>query len=516
MPTDLVIINATVRTLNPAQPKAQAIAITQDRIVKVGTNTEISSLIDETTKVLNFEGKTVLPGLIDTHIHVADFGRCLIWLDLSPAKSIGELQNLLKEKANQTIADKWIIGRAWNEMVFKEKRMPTIQDLDAAAPDNPVILYHEAAMICAVNSKALQTAHITNHTPDPKGGVINKDPKTGQLTGILRDAATNLIWQAVPEPTAAELLEMTAAACQKISQAGITSVHWLVLSEVELSIIQNLHLMGRLPFRVNVVVPIELLEKTVRLKIIGDPVLRFGGVTLSVDGYLDSKKAALFEPYSDEPTNRGKLFFTKKELTESVKKVLAARVQPIILAMGDKAVSITLDVIGEIPKSDIRFRIEQAAVLNKSLVTRLSGHGVVVSIQPKVVTSEFSAWSATKHLGLKRARWLHPLKTLLNEGVKIAAGSDCPMEPLNPLLGIKDLMLREAFPEQRLTVEEALRMYTLDAAYSSGEETMKGSIEEGKLADLTVLSADPMVVAPEKVADIPVEMIVINGKIVVF
>jgi len=516
LPADLVIINATVRTLNPAQPKTQAIAITKNRIAKVGTNSEISRLIDETTKVLNFEGKTVVPGLIDTHIHVADFGRCLMWLDLGPAKSISEMQNLLKEKAGQTIAGKWIVGRGWNQAALKEKRMPTIQELDAAAPDNPVILYHEVAMICAVNSKALQRAGVTNLTPEPKGGVISKDPKTGELTGILRDAATSLLWQFVPEPTVVELLELTALACQKISLAGITSVHWLVLSEVELSIIQNLYLMGRLPFRVNVVVPIALLEKTVRLKIGDDSVLRFGGVTLSVDGYLDSKKAALFEPYSDEPTNNGELFFTQKEFIASIKKVLVSGVQPIILAMGDKAISITLDAIETIPKSNVRFRIEQAAVLNESLVKRLSEQGVVVSIQPKVVTSEFSVWSATTHLGLERARWLHPLKSLLNEGVKIAAGSDCPMEPLNPLLGIHDLMLREAFPEQRLTAEEALRMYTLDAAYSSGEETVKGSIEEGKLADLTILSADPMVVAPEKIADIAVEMIVVNGKIVVF
>jgi predicted amidohydrolase YtcJ len=186
------------------------------------------------------------------------------------------------------------------------------------------------------------------------------------------------------------------------------------------------------------------------------------------------------------------------------------------MAMGDKAISITLDVIEEMPKCAVRFRIEQAAVLNESLVARLSKQGVVVSIQPKVISSEFSVWSATKHLGLERARWLHPLKTLLNEGVRVAAGSDCPMEPLNPMLGIQDLILRKAFHEQRLTAEEALRMYTLDAAYSSGEETVKGSIEEGKLADLTILSADLIVAESEKIADIKVEMIVINGKLVIF
>ena len=251
----LAFLNANVKTMNPKHPAAQAIAITKNKITKIGTNRQIQDSIGKSTKIIDLEGKTVLPGLIDTHIHVADYGRCLMWLDLSSAESIPELQRLLGEKAKQTAAGKWIIGRGWNDKRLKERRLLNARDLDAAAPDNPVILYHEAAMICVVNTKALKAAGVTGQTAVPSGGAIDKNPKTGKLTGIFRDSATNLIWQAVPEPTEEELLEATAFACRKILDAGLTSIHWLVLSEVELSIIEELHAQGRLPFRVNVVVP---------------------------------------------------------------------------------------------------------------------------------------------------------------------------------------------------------------------------------------------------------------------
>ena len=199
MSADLAFINANVRTMNPRQPVAQAVAIRKNKIVKVGTNQEINQLIGKGTKVISLDGKTVVPGLIDTHIHVADFGRCLLWLDLTSAESIKELQSLLKERAKQTPAGKWIIGRGWNHNRFKDKRLPNLSDLNVAAPDNPVILYHESAMICAVNSKALSSAGVTRQTDVPSGGTIDKNPQTGELTGILRDSATNIVWQVVPE-----------------------------------------------------------------------------------------------------------------------------------------------------------------------------------------------------------------------------------------------------------------------------------------------------------------------------
>ncbi len=509
----LAIINANIKTMKKNQPTAQAVAIENNRLIKVGSNEQIQELIGENTQVLDLSDKTVVPGLIDTHIHVADYGRCLMWLDLTPAKSIAELQELVKEKAKQTLTGKWIIGQGWNETRFKEQKMPTSADLDEAAPENPVILYREAAMVCAVNTKALQLAGVTEQTAVPEGGVADKNPKTGKLSGIFRDNATSLIWQVVPEPTQEELLYATATACQKIYQAGITSIDWLVISEGELSIIEKLYERGMLLFRVNVVVPEALLEKTVCIKSKDPEVLRVGGAFIVADGYLDSKEAALLKPYSDDPTNCGKMLLTEEELAASVKRALAFGVQPVIHAMGDRAVDATLKAI-EQTQGSVRFRIEQAAILNRPLIDRLKKQNLTVSIQPKVISTEFTVWSANQRLG-NRARLLHPIKTLLDEGIRVAAGSDCPMEPLSPLLGMQELVTRQSYPEQRLSADEALRLYTLDAAYCSGEEAIKGSIEEGKLADLVVLSSDPAADVPEKIKDIAVDFVVLNGRVLI-
>jgi predicted amidohydrolase YtcJ len=515
---NLVLLNANIRTMNLCQPVAQAVAMAKNKIVKVGSNQEISPLIGKGTKVVNLEGKTVVPGLIDTHIHVTDFGRCLIWLDLTGAQSIAELQNIVKEKAKQTPLGKWIIGRGWNHNRFIEKRLLNLGDLDEVAPDNPVILYHEAAMWCAINSKALDLAGLTKQTAIHSGGSIDKNPHTGEFTGILRDAAINLVWQVIPEPTIDELSEATAIACQEIVKAGLTSVHWIVLSENELAIIQQLHAEGRLPFRVNVIVPEEFIKQIIDLRSTDSLLLHFGGIVIYADGYLDSKTAALIEPYSDDQNNRGKLLYPEPSLTSSVAGVLAAGFQPIIHAMGDKAVDTALNVIEQASKHHLdkstRFRIEQAANLNEDFVERLKNQQVAVSVQPRVIATEFAVWSATEHLGVERAKWLHPLKTLIKAGVKVAGGSDCPMEPLSPLLGIQEAVSRQVFSEQQLTVEEALRMYTADAAYSSNEDKIKGSIEVGKLADLTVLLNDPVTFQTDKIKEISIEMTIIDGKVV--
>jgi predicted amidohydrolase YtcJ len=346
----------------------------------------------------------------------------------------------------------------------------------------------------------------------PPGGSIDKNSQ-GELTGVLRDAAASLIWQAVPEPTVEDLTSATQLALQKILEAGLTSIHWLVLSPVELDIIQTLHHQNKLPLRVNVVVPENLIEKAQKLQTSDPTMLRFGGVTINVDGYLDSKEAALIKPYSDDPLNTGKLLCAGEALAASVRRVLEAGVQPIIVAMGDRAIDEALRVIEQTSLVDVRFRIEQAAVLNEDLVERLKKQRVVVSIQPKMISTEFTVWSAQQRLG-ERARWLHPLKSLVDAGVKVVGGSDCPMEPLNPFLGMQEAVFREAYPEQRLSVVDALRMYTLDAAYSTGEECVKGSIEEGKLADFTVLASNPEIVAPAKIKDIRVDTVIVAGKII--
>jgi predicted amidohydrolase YtcJ len=518
---DLVLMGGNVLTMNPSQSCAEAIAIKDDRIVKVGTNEAISRWIGKNTKVISLNGKTLVPGFIDTHIHVLDFGRFLTWVDLRDVKSIKEMQSSLKAYVQKAPKGKWIIGHGWDQNCFAEKRLPTRFDLDVVSPANPVIFYHQSGQVCVVDSKALELAGVTKKTSAPLGGTIDKDEETGELTGVLRDKATDLVWKIIPEPNEKEHVEAAGLACEKIVEAGVTSVHWMVLSSIEISIIQRLCRENKLPLRVYVIIPMNLFDNVTGLGLregLEDDMMRVGGVQISADGYLAARTAALLQPYSDDPATSGTLLCTQEEMNTAAAKILKAGLQLVIHAMGDKAIDAALTTIEhaaiEAPTRDLRVRIEQAAVLNEGLLQRMKKQKIVVSVQPRVVASEFSVWSATDHLGPKRARWLYPVKTLLKEGIRVIGGSDCPMEPLSPLLGVQTAVTRDLFLEEPVTVDEALRMYTVDAAYSSSEERIKGSIETGKLADLTVLSHDPRIVPPNEIQNITVEMTIVGGTIV--
>jgi predicted amidohydrolase YtcJ len=518
MSADLALIGGKILTMNPSQLCAEAVAVRQGRIVKVGTSEEITQLIGKRTRVIRLNGKTVVPGFIDTHIHVADFGRFLTWIDLHDVKSIKEMQSRIEERVRGTPAGKWIIGRGWDQDCFAEKRLPTFCDLDAASSDNPVILYHQTGQLCVVNSRALELAGVTKQARAPAGGIIDKDAETGEPTGVLRDAAANLVWNMVPEPIEEELVEAADLACEKIVEAGVTSVHWMVLSSVEISIIRRLRRENKLPLRVYVVIPVNLFDTVNGLSRLGDDMVRFGGVEIFADGYLAARTAALLQPYSDCPDSSGRLLYTQEEMNALAVKIRRVNLQLIIHAMGDKAVDAALTTIEEASKEtlgkDFRSRIEQAAVLNEGLIERMKKQKIIVSVQPRVIDSEFSVWSAVNHLGAERARWLFPLKTLFEAGIRVIGGSDCPMEPLSPLLGVQAAVMREFFPEERVTVDEALRLYMIDAAYASFEENVKGSVGEGKLADLAVLSRDPHEVPLNEIGQINVEMAIVGGRIV--
>jgi hypothetical protein len=503
--------------MNRSQPYAEAVAIEKGRIVKVGTSEDITPLLGKSTKIINLSGKTVVPGFIDTHIHVLDFGKTLAWLDLRNVKSIEEMQNSLRERVQKTPKGKWVIGRGWDQTRFKQKRLPKLSDLDSVSPENPVILYHQSALICVANSKALELAGVTKQTNVPLGGAIDKDLDTGELTGILRDAATDLVWKVIPEPDEDELLEDAALACEKIAEAGVTSVHWMVLSAAEIPIAQKLLAQKRLPIRVNLIIPACLLDTVADFSSKDNLNLRVGGAVIAADGYLAAKTAALSQPYSDDSSS-GKTLCTQEEMNASATRILKASLQLVIHAMGDKAVETALTAIEKASRGlhakDTRPRLEQAAVLSEELIERMKKQKAIVSVQPLVIKSEFSVWHAEEHLGAERARWLYPLKTLLKKGVRVVGGSDCPMEPLNPLIGIQAAVTREFYPEERITVDEALRMYTVDAAFSTSQENIKGTIEEGKLADLTVLSRDARTVPPDKIDDVTVEITIVGGKVI--
>jgi predicted amidohydrolase YtcJ len=242
------------------------------------------------------------------------------------------------------------------------------------------------------------------------------------------------------------------------------------------------------------------------------------GIKVFVDGSLAARTAALNEPYIDDQATMGQLLYSKEELDTLVVKAHKANFRLVMHAMGDRAINMALNAIEkalrEVPRKDHRYRLEHASVLNNELIRRIKKLGIIVSVQPKCVISEFTMWSAVERLGSERARLLYPLKTLINEGIRIIGGSDCPMEPLSPMQGIQAAVTREYYPEEQITVDEALQMYTVNPAYSAFEDSTKGSIEEGKLADITILSANPRTVPANEIGDIKVEMTVVGGKIV--
>jgi len=515
---DLVLLNGNIITLNPKQPHAQAIAIKHDKILEVSTNKEIKPWTNKNTKIIDLKGKTVTPGFIDTHAHMTEFGRALTTINLRGVNSIKEIQEKLKEQAQKTPKGRWIFGHGWDQERFQEKRYPTKQDLDRVSPDNPVTLKRVCGHVCVANTKALEIAGVTKETKSPPGGEIDKNPQTGEPTGILRENAMDLIQRVIPKPTEQELMEACVLACRKAVEAGLTSVHWIIDSPTEISVIQKLRAQDKLPLRVYVLIPVEFLDDLIKLGLhtgFGDSMVKIGCIKILADGSLGARTAALNKPYSDLAETKGMMLYTREELSRLVIKAHKAEFQLAIHAIGDHTVEIVLnaleEVLSKVPRKNHRHRIEHASVLNEKTIRQMKKLDLIASVQPHFIVSDF--W-VTERVGPERARWVYPFETLVKEGVVVAGGSDCPVEPINPLLGIQAAVVREMFPEEGISVDEALRVYTINGAYASFEDDVKGSIEVGKLADLVILSENPLSVELDKIGTIEVKMTVVGGKIV--
>ncbi len=489
-----------------------------ERILRVGKNADVRPFIGEKTKVLNLGGRTVVPGMIDTHIHFVDYGLSLGRISLRGVRSIAEIQAKVASKARETPPRKWILGRGWDQERLKEKRYPNRHDLDEASQENPVVLNRVCGHVCVTNSLGLQLAGITKETPDPHGGQIDKDPRTAEPTGVLRDEAMSLIWQHVPPPTKPELVAAIEAASRSAISAGLTTVHALLKDSAYVEALQEAHATGKLGIRVYMGIPIDLLDNLIGLGIktgFGDDWLKIGCIKMLLDGSLGGRTAALKEPYADDPSNKGLLLYREEELRPLVSKVHDSGYQLAIHAIGDHAIDLALDAIEEAQnktsRKDHRHRIEHASIINPEQIERMSRMEVIASVQPAFVTSDF--WAADR-VGKKRETWVYPLKTLFKK-VVASAGSDCPVEHLDPMEGVWAAVTRGGFlPTERLGVDQVLYMYTMNGAYASFDEEEKGSISEGKLADMVVLSRDPFTVAPDELRSIKVEKVIIGGRVI--
>jgi len=506
--------------------KDSTVIIAGSKIVKVGPAAEID--IPDDAEVIDAKGNTVIPGFIDAHTHFILMGvRSLTTLDLSNTKSIAEVVEQVRARLTDLPEGTWLIGHGWDESGWPEKRYPNKKDLDPISPDNPVVLTPYYGHMVSVNTNALKLAEIDGETPDPPGGEIDRDPDTDEPTGILRDQAITLIDAVKPPTTKEESLKGLQKACEIALSWGCTSIHELGVDAIGLSTYQKARDEGLLNVRAYVMPTaradermIDALE-TIGLRTgFGDEFLRIGSVKIYIDGSMGARTAVFSEPYVDDPKTTGLFAITPEELHRRVSKAHRAGLQVAIHSIGDRAIDESLKAIEaaleEHPREDHRHRIEHCEVLRKDQIPRIRALGVVPSMQPNFA----GEWGQPggmyeQRLGPQRLRLTNPYRSLLDEEIRVAFGSDCgycPPWPFNPLYGLW-AAVNNPIHESRITLEEAVRCYTLDAAHASFEEDIKGSIEPEKLADIAILSEDLNSIPPEDIKDVRVDLTMIDGKV---
>lgn len=529
---DLVVTGGRIVTLCETSPRAEALAVKGGRIAALGASREIRKWIGPQTQVLDVGGKLVTPGLIDSHVHLLGLGRAKQQLDLTGTTSQREIVRLVRRRAEELPPNRWVIGRGWDQNDWDGSKFPTHRSLTEAAPDRPVLLVRIDGHAAWVNRKALELVRIDRHTLDPPGGRILRD-ENGEATGVLIDAAADLVWGKIPPATEVQRIEALKLATSECVEMGLTSVHEAGADRQAVALFERAAHEGQLPVRVYLMLagsdrPLldEAFADGPRIGLADDH-LTIRAVKLFADGALGSRGAALLEPYADEPTNRGLLLSSEDEIADVSRRALAAGYQVCTHAIGDRGNRIVLDAyqraFGEHPQvNDPRFRVEHAQILDATDVPRFAQLGLIASMQATHCTSDMPWVSA--RIGPARAEeGAYLWQTLLAGGARIANGSDAPVESLNPLWGIYAAITRQDhagrpsggwYPKQRMTRMQALRSFTLDAAYASFEEDLKGSLEVGKLADFVVWSDDLLSIEPRAILTTRAEWTVVGGRVV--
>ena len=529
---DLVLRGGKIVTMNPKQPQAEAIAIVGRRIARVGSDREIEEMIGPHTRVIELRGRLVVPGFIESHGHLLGLGQSRLILDLRGTRSAEEVAERVARKVREAKPGEWILGRGWDQNEWPRKDFPTHEVLDRVAPQHPVYLTRVDGHAAWVNRRALELAGITQEPADPPGGRLIRDAE-GRPTGVLIDRAMNLVARLIPPRNREENKRALLLAIEECLRSGITSFHDAGASREAIELYKELLREGALRLRLYVMISgrdeallREYLERGPEIGL-GEHHLTIRAIKLVADGALGSRGAALLEPYADEPTQSGLLILSEEEIYQIARRALAAGFQVNTHAIGDRANRIVLNAyeraFREFPNvRDPRFRIEHAQILDEADIPRFARLGVIASMQAIHATSDMP-WVPAR-LGEARTReGAYVWRKLLQSGARIANGSDAPVEPLNPLLGFYAAITRQDergnppggwFPDQRMTREEALRSFTLDAAYAAFEEHLRGSLEPGKLADLVVLSKDIMTIPPAEILRTEVDLTLVDGRIV--
>ncbi len=521
----LVIKNSKIWTSNSEYPWAEALAINKDKIIAVGTNEEISNLIDQDTHVFDGDGKFVAPGFIDSHVHFLTGGFHLASVQLRDAQTPGEFIQRIKDFAETIEPGTWITGGDWDHSNWGGE-MPTCEWIDSVTQKNPVWVNRLDGHMSLANSLAMKSANVTKDIQDIKGGTIVRG--TDEFpTGIFKDNAMTIIDEVVTEPSDQMKERALEAAMKYVAQQGVTSVHHMGTWD-DLAVFERAKKNGKLKTRISAAVPLsswEKLEAKIEDEGAGDFWLRIGGLKGFADGSLGSHTAAFFETFTDAPGNTGLLVNYEDDLLQWINDGDKAGLQVIVHAIGDRANNIILNlyeqVIRENGERDRRFRIEHAQHLSPTDIPRFQELNVIASMQPYHAIDD-GRW-AESVIGSERIKTTYAFRTLLDTGAKLSFGSDWYVAPPTPLEGIYAAVTRRTLddknpdgwvPEQKITVEEALRAYTIDAAFASFEEDHKGSLEPGKLADFVILDRDITQIPPEEIRNVKVLKTIVGGEVV--
>ena len=523
---DTIIYNANIITMNDALPRASALAIKFGRVVAIGSDDDIRHLATADTKSLNLNGKTIIPGLTDAHLHTEWLSRALQAVDLFEVPSKEEALRRVGEAAKTAGVGQWITGRGWTQDLWGGE-FPTASDLDAVAPNHPAVFNAKSGHAAWANSAALALAGVTASTPDPAGGEIVHDAE-GNPTGILLETAMELVRGSVPDPDANMLADYMHHAHQLMLASGITMVH----DFDNPSVVRALGILrerGDLHVRTLKQINQSFLDAALEIGIrsgFGDDWIRFGGLKLFADGALGPRTALMVDPYAGQPDNTGIAIVEKAQMMELIGKASANGLSSTVHAIGDLAVRHVLDALeatrnteaqNNVSRDQLRHRIEHVQIMHPDDVNRLAELDIIASMQPIHATSDWEV--ATRYWGEERCELAYNARTQIDRGVEIAFGSDAPVEPFEPFKGIHAAVARTRngqpeggwYPELKLTLDEALHGFTRGAAYAAYMDTHYGQLAQGYLADLVVLDKDPYTVEPEELLDIGIEATMVEG-----
>ena len=501
MRADLILKNGRFFTLWPECPWTSAVAIKDGRILALGDDA-----LGFDGPVTDLHGRVAVPGFTDSHIHLIYYGHSkLRWADLGGCRSIGEIQDRLRKHAKQKPSE-WILGIGFDHEILAERRFPTRRDLDEVSRDRPIFVVRLCGHATVANSKAIELAG------------SEKLPASGLESGLFTENDPGPIWLKIPDTSFDETVEAILFAANRARATGITCVHCLINDMDALKAIRHLHESGKLPIRFYVQVSYDMFT---RLKDegsksgMGDDMMRIGSAKIFTDGSMGARTAAMNEDFADDPGNRGILLHTDEELAEMVRNVHLAGWQAAIHAIGDRAVEQSVDAIEaalrETGESNLtcRHRIEHASILSEGLIERMARLKILAAVQPQFIITDF--WTINR-VGPERYRWAYPFKTMMEKGIPMSLGSDCPVERLDAFELIYRAVTRdEHSPNERLSVEDVIRLYSLGGAHASFQESARGSLEPGKLADMVVLDRDLFSVPASEIADCRAEQVFVGG-----